>query len=44
MHPDEYRRKAQDEKQKYNPSAANGVTQGLVCRGKNNTLSTTGIN
>lgn len=28
------RRKAGDEKQKYNPSAANGVTQGLACQGK----------
>lgn len=25
---------AEDEKQKYNPSAANGVTQGLACQGK----------
>lgn len=29
-------RKSEDEKQKYNPSPANGVTQGLVCQGKKN--------
>jgi len=28
------RHKAEDEKQKYNPPAANGVTQGLACQGK----------
>lgn len=39
------RRKAEDEKQKYNPSAANGVTQGLACQGgEKNTLSSARIN